>query len=233
MTIAGDLFALQELDNAIDERQRERTALTDQLAAGDETAEVRARVAERQGWLDAARVRAADIETAITDLNAKIAPVEKRLYDGSVRIARDLEDLQKDVEMLQRQRRVLEDQQLAVMEDIEQTSSALAAEQQALAELESVRSDERRDIENRLRLGAEDLERLQAERGRRVERIDHDRLRLYDHLRTIRRGRAVARMERGVCLGCRITLPTNIQQRARNPMQVVQCTSCERILFTG
>lgn len=233
MTIAGDLYALQEIDTALEGRQRELAAIAEQLGAGDPTVTVRARVAERQAWLDAARVRAADIDTAIVDLNAKIAPVETKLYDGSVRNSRDLEALQKDLEMLQRQRQVLEEQQLAVMEEIEASVNALTEERQALRELEGAQSDERRELESRQRLGAEDIERLQGERVRRAERIDPARLRLYEHLRTIRRGRAVARMERGVCLGCRITLPTNIQQRARNPMTLVQCTSCERILFTG
>jgi predicted nucleic acid-binding Zn-ribbon protein len=55
----------------------------------------------------------------------------------------------------------------------------------------------------------------------------------YDRLRRRRRGVAVVRVERGTCLGCRLTVPTVVLQRARsgtNP-NPVQCPSCERMLY--
>ena len=55
-------------------------------------------------------------------------------------------------------------------------------------------------------------------------------LNLYSILRERRDGSAVATVERSMCQGCRITLPRNIIQKARNPEELVQCVSCERIL---
>ena len=39
-----------------------------------------------------------------------------------------------------------------------------------------------------------------------------------------------ARVEQGICRGCRISLPTTDLQQARSG-KLVQCSSCGRILF--
>jgi len=44
------------------------------------------------------------------------------------------------------------------------------------------------------------------------------------------KGKAVAKIEQGICRGCRISLPTAELQQARSG-QLVQCSSCGRILF--
>ncbi|MER3420422.1 MAG: hypothetical protein C4290_07815, partial [Chloroflexota bacterium] len=76
-------------------------------------------------------------------------------------------------------------------------------------------------------------ERLHKQRLAHAGRVPPQFLALYERLRSIKRGQAVARIERGVCAGCRITLPTTVQQRARAGAQVLQCPSCERILYAG
>jgi predicted nucleic acid-binding Zn-ribbon protein len=48
-----------------------------------------------------------------------------------------------------------------------------------------------------------------------------------------RQGRAVAKVERGMCGGCRISLPMTVLQKARSGLDVVQCVSCERILYVS
>ncbi len=75
-----------------------------------------------------------------------------------------------------------------------------------------------------------EIERLRALREGQSAATDRVWLNLYDILRERRDGSAVATVERSMCQGCRITLPRNIIQRARNPEELVQCVSCERIL---
>ena len=58
-----------------------------------------------------------------------------------------------------------------------------------------------------------------------------DLLTLYDSLRKTTKGRPVARVERGMCQGCRITLSTMELQRARSAQSGVRCNSCRRIIY--
>jgi predicted nucleic acid-binding Zn-ribbon protein len=43
----------------------------------------------------------------------------------------------------------------------------------------------------------------------------------------------VAVVERGLCQGCRISLPMSVVQKARAGAGLVKCVSCERILLVS
>jgi uncharacterized protein len=233
MTLVSELYALQEIDTALDAHTRELEEITGHLEANDEHAELLAEITEQEARLATARTRSKDLETAIGDLREKIAPVEGKLYGGAVRIPKELQALQEDLDMLARQRRELEDQDLVVMEQIEAATAVITAARAQLDQFAGSRRDEVERLTQRRAELERDRDRLQADRARRVGRFDPATLTRYERLRTMKRGRAVARMERGTCTGCRITLPTTVQQRARSGMQLVNCTSCERILFAG
>ncbi|MFN8557703.1 MAG: C4-type zinc ribbon domain-containing protein [Dehalococcoidia bacterium] len=233
MTLTADLFALQEIDSAVDAAEREMEQI--RAAAAEDAAQLSARaaLAEAEVRHAAADGRARDLETEIGDRRLKIAPVERRLYDGSVRNPKELQDLQDDVNMLRRRQGVLEDQQLAAMEELEAAAAALAAARAAMSEAESVAGATRATQRTREQELVADVARLNAQREGRVARIPSDAIAQYERLRRVKRGLAVVRVQRGACQGCRITLPTTIQQRARSGVQIVHCTSCERILYAG
>ena len=56
-------------------------------------------------------------------------------------------------------------------------------------------------------------------------------LQRYETLRQAKGGRAVAKVERDLCQGCRMSLPTQLRQRVRSGRQAVNCSSCGRMLF--
>ena len=68
------------------------------------------------------------------DLDAKMQPLEKKLYDGSVRNPKELTDLQKEVDSSRPTRSDLDDQGLPLIEAIEAaTARPLAAPKRAAA----------------------------------------------------------------------------------------------------
>jgi predicted nucleic acid-binding Zn-ribbon protein len=56
-------------------------------------------------------------------------------------------------------------------------------------------------------------------------------LQRYEALRRTKGGLAVAKVVRGLCQACRMSLPTQLQQRVRNGRQTVLCSSCGRMLL--
>jgi predicted nucleic acid-binding Zn-ribbon protein len=75
--------------------------------------------------------------------------------------------------------------------------------------------------------------RLQEQRAKQSKGVDGAALNLYQLLRERRDGQAVVKVERGMCQGCRITLPMSVLQKARSGLGLVQCVSCERILLVS
>jgi predicted nucleic acid-binding Zn-ribbon protein len=231
MTRSIDLYELQETDTAIDAAERRLTEIVAQLEDEGDLSGVDERIAELAGELSEAESQQTEADDAVGDHREKLRLLEEKLYSGEVKIPRELKALQEDVQAHQRQLTALEDTALSRLGSVEGLRSALAERRQD----RTVRLEERELLVKSL--GAEQidinatLEQLRGRRQREEERVEHNDLVLYNRLRRARAGRAVAKVERGTCQGCRITLPTTVWQRARSGLKIVQCTSCERILY--
>jgi hypothetical protein len=126
-----------------------------------------------------------------------------------------------------------EDELLDLMVRAEESQTALREAEQSLAEAEGRWRREQEEL-------ATEKERLEGELAELGERrrqqsglIEARVLALYDNLWERRQGRAVVKVERGMCGGCRISLPMSVLQKARSGLDVVQCVSCERILYVS
>lgn len=230
MTVAADLFALQETDFALDSARARLEETESQLGETEELTSAR-------GWLEAAaehlrqlRSTQSDLEFEADEVRAKVAAVEAKLYSGDVTDSRELSDLDADLKSINHNLQTREDALLTSLEQTEEGEAAAAQAQAILSDIEArwkagqaQLQAEKADLEPQ-------IERLRAIREEQSAAADRASLSLYDILRERRDGSAVATVERGMCQGCRITLPRNIIQKARNPGALVQCVSCERIL---
>ena len=114
----------------------------------------------------------------------------------------------------------------------------VAAEQGGVEEIaESVRlaemvkqEEHRRLIEEKAILQAS-LAVLDKQRDELASKIKLEYLDVYDRLRTKGQSQSVVKIERGLCQGCRIALPTQVIQTARKSESLIHCPSCSRILY--
>jgi predicted nucleic acid-binding Zn-ribbon protein len=231
MTRSIDLYDLQETDTAIDAAERRLTEIGQELESEGNLTQLDEEIEQAQAALEEAErdQRANDAEVA--DARSKIADLEAKLYSGAVKLPRELKALQDDVQAHQRQLATLEERALAGLDRVQAAREALhnARKERELRVAERARLTESLGAE-RLEIQAT-LEQLRARRERQKERVDQPDMLLYERLRRARAGRAVAKVERGTCQGCRISLPTTVFQRARSGLKIVQCTSCDRILY--
>lgn len=233
VTHVADLYALQELDSLLDMDRAQLEEVTRRLGDEESLVPLRAAVAEWEERRRPVAARQRELEWQVEDERSRFESEERRLYGGSIRNPRELADLQKEVEALKQRLRQYEDKLLTVLTELEEIDISLAAARQALAEAEAAWREEQAELhQQKDRLGAE-LAQLEERRSQQARRIASEVLRLYEQLRQSRGGRAVARVERGSCQGCRITLPVTLLQRARSGLTIVQCSSCGRILYAG
>jgi predicted nucleic acid-binding Zn-ribbon protein len=233
MAIAAELYALQEIDSAIDLARATLATVEEQLGETEELITARAAVEEHREAVRALHESQRGVEWQVDDARSHVVAVEKKLYGGTVRNPKELEGLNEDANMLKSQLRAREDELLSHMMKVEEEEGNLRQAEAAL-----------KDVEGRWRSEQEDLmgqkERLEAEvaelektRQAQAGGIDGHVLGLYDLLRDRRQGKAVVKVERGMCQGCRISLPMSVLQKARSGFDVVQCVSCERILYVS
>ncbi len=230
MTVAADLFALQETDFALDSALARLEETESQLGETEELTSAR-------GWLEAAaehlrqlRSTQSDLEFEADEVRAKVAAVEAKLYSGDVTDSRELSDLDADLKSINHNLQTREDALLTSLEQTEEGEAAAAQAQAILSDVEARWKAAQAQLQAEKADLEPQIERLGAIREEQSAAADRASLSLYDILRERRDGSAVATVERGMCQGCRITLPRNIIQKARNPGAIVQCVSCERIL---
>ena len=170
-------------------------------------------------------------ERGISELQDKLSRVEGRLYGGAIRNPREMSAAEEERGFIQAQQREEEDALLELMVEMEDVESGLGTAQEVLAKLEAERPVEIAELTEREAQLTGELAGLAKTRGMITPHIMADLLSLYESLRESKGGQALARIERGTCRGCRLALSTAQLQRARSAQEIVQCGSCQRILY--
>ena len=96
--------------------------------------------------------------------------------------------------------------------------------------LREVRDPEIAHHEARLGFALGDVSGLEKDRNRLARRIDERLLQTYERM-SRRFSRVVVPVERSVCQGCRISLPTSTASRNIDGTTLENCENCGRILY--
>ena len=231
MNTARQLYELQEVDLDIEAKGETLASVEGRLGESEAIVEGRAALAKEQERLAELGKDQRLGEGEVDDLRSRVALLEQKLYGGSVKNPKELIDLQEQVEHLKKASRDGEDRVLDIMAEMEATQTRMGARTKELTRMEenwlqkqSQLSQERMDLSTYLSC-------LEQKREELTSKIDSASLELYQNLRGKGQGRAVAKVEQGMCQGCRIVLPMSKLQQVRIAQELVQCSSCERILY--
>jgi uncharacterized protein len=233
MDPARPLLDLQELDTAIDRLVARKEA----LETGDDAAAALAEANEAERMMGELRLRLDELsrdqmrfEHEIDSMSQKAAAEERRLYDGSVANARELDSITHEVDNLKKRRTDREDELLALMEireELETQERAAGERSEALrarvAEVGSVAADELEKVT------AEIEERSEA-RAALAGTVDAEYLELYEDLRPQKKGVAAVALIDGVCQGCHEQLSSVYVDRLKRVEGPKRCEHCRRIL---
>ena len=233
MTVVQQLYELLGVDQEIDKHSQSIASVEAALADTQALVDTRHAVEESRETLRKQQTEHRDIELIVEASQTKAGEVEGKLYGGTVRNPRELEDLQAELNMLREQQQRHEETLLQSLEEVDEAESSLKGLETTLAEMEDTwRREEGRLLEERSAL-QDGLAQLRKRRESMSALVSPVHLSLYDGLRSSRQGLAVSKVERGTCQGCRIALPTRVVQQARTSAEPVKCPSCSRILFAS
>jgi uncharacterized protein len=233
MVTAPDLYALQETDQALDKAKGRLAEIEAQLGESEEMILAREVAEEKRAGVDQLRSHLSEAEDSVEDIRTKAASVEGKLYGGTVTSPKELSDLSDDLKSLRHLVATREDILLGLLVEIEDADAQLAGAQAEYGNIESTWKQQQEGLLKEKAQLEPQIASLQAQRDAQSSSVDPGSLRLYELLRERHGGYAVARVERGMCQGCRITLPMSLLQKVRSGVGLVQCVSCERILLVG
>jgi predicted nucleic acid-binding Zn-ribbon protein len=229
MSLAGQLYKLQQLDLELQKKQQELSEVENQLSDNKALVAAEARLASQKEQLEDARKKQKSSEWELEDLQEKIRQIDSKLYGGKTKDPKELVNLEKEVKGLKSQTTTKEDTLLGLMSLVEEVEARVET---TAGELERLKKEwEQRQETLRPRVGEIGiaLADLKGERNRLAEQIDSEAFNIYERIR-LTRGQAVVKVERGRCLGCHITVPTSQWQKAKAG-DLIQCNNCSRILY--
>jgi predicted nucleic acid-binding Zn-ribbon protein len=227
------LDALQKLDTQIEQLRRERARLDDASALRREMDARRARHTGLEERLHQLRVQLQDAELELKSVEAKKKEFERRLYEGKVTNPKELTAIEKEIEMLGRQRGRLDETILTLMDSIDTATGELAAAAQARDTAEAAwrAADEKYRTEAaRLETALRELVPLRQQAAAAIEPAT---LRRYDDLRARASNLAVVHVVEKACAGCHTTLTAGVLRRLQEGTAYVYCENCSRFLIPG
>ena len=233
MTTIRQLYDIQEVDLEIAQCHSLILSIDGQL--GDRVAlDATHRELETQrAWGHELRLQRRTRELDAESIREKVRDVEGKLYGGSITNLRELEGYEREAFFLRGQLQERDDALLEMMMALEEAQEKLQSLEDDCRQAEegwhisqAALTQERKRLE-------EMLTTLEARRQGLVSYVSQQELKLYEDLRLSKGGQAIAKVERGLCRGCRMALPTHQLQRARQGRETVLCNSCGRILYVS
>jgi predicted nucleic acid-binding Zn-ribbon protein len=229
MSLAGQLYKLQQVDLELQKKQQELNEVENQLSDNKALVAAESEVASQKEQLEDAKRKQKNSEWELEDLQEKVRQIESKLYGGTTKDPKELVNLEKEVKGLKSQIRTKEDTLLGLMSQVEEIEARVKTTYEELERLK--REWEQRQETFRPRKSEIEtvLAKLRGDRNGLAQQIDSEAFNIYERIR-LTRGQAVVKVERGRCLGCHITVPTSQWQKAKAG-DLIQCNNCGRILY--
>lgn len=228
--IRGDLRQLcdlQVVDQELTDKSSELQQVETKIGQADELDASKAALAEEQQKLEAVRKAHKEMEAETRDLDEKLAKLDSQLYAGG-KGSKELTAIQQEIELQKARRKTFDEKSLELMVQVEATQVEVEARSKSLDIQKKEWNAQQRELKKRQAELEASIFKLQEKRAQMATPIGEATLRLYETVRATR-SPAVARVERGMCKGCRLILPVSEWSRVRSGA-LVQCSSCRRIL---
>jgi uncharacterized protein len=225
------LIKLQQLDSTIEEARRKIAAHPGRLADAD------ARLSEAKQRVDAAKERLKDNQDSRRALEKDVALYQGRIskfkdQQAAVKTNKEYQALGHEMETAAQDLAAVEEKVLenmmdadAITADIKQAEAALATQQKEVAAEKTALGKELTSFESALAEATKAREKLLADTEPRL-------IALFAQVAQKRKGVAICSATRdGLCSVCHVRLRPQVFQQVRANDSIIQCDSCQRILY--
>lgn len=231
VTVVKDLFSLQQLDLAIDRRMKRLAQIKAALKEDAVLAGARKDQAASQAASKDLQSKQKTLELDLATAKSRYATVEMRMMSNEGVTARELPAMERELAHVKQQQKSLEEQGVVLLETLQKTHAQAQAHAAKVQELEQAWRESQRDLLAEQAALQAELTPSRAEREGQAAGVQAVTMQAYERLRIKKAGVAVARVEKGICTGCRISLPTMLIQQARAGKVLATCPTCGRIMF--
>ena len=225
------LIDLQRLETTIADARARIAAHPQRLADAD------ARLAAATQALDAVRQRLKDNQAARSEAEKHVALYQGRLakfkdQQGAVKTNREYQALGHEIETAMQELGAVEEKVLERMMEADAIAAEVKAAEASFAAQKKDIDAERKALGDELATVEQALDQATAARAALVGSLEPRLVQTFEQVAKVRKGVAVTTATRdGLCSVCHVRLRPQVFQRIRQNDEIVQCDSCQRILY--
>ncbi|MBI5546966.1 MAG: hypothetical protein HY901_24040 [Deltaproteobacteria bacterium] len=226
-----ELEALQSVDLQILELQKAGEAYPKRLA------ELDAELGAARAAAEAERARLADNEKARRDKDAEITSEKDKTKKWEARLAemrttREYAALAREIDISKKAILNLEEENKALLETAIAIKTALADKEAELRRREDGSAAERAELSEKVGTLSGQVRELNEKRAEVAKAADPELVSRYDVVRK-KRGSGVVAVVNGICKGCNMRLPPQLQNILRSGATIEYCPSCLRLIYAA
>ena len=224
------LIELQQFESTIADAKQKTAAHPERLQAAD------SRLNDARQVVDAAKQKLKDSQDARRALEKEAAVFQGRLskfrdQQGAVKTNKEYQALGHEIETAQKDLGAVEEKEIELMvaadtiaAEVKQAEAALAVRQKEIDAEKKALAEELAGLEAALK------QALDA-RAALVGKLPANVLRLFEQVAKGRKGVAVSLAVNGLCSACHVRLRPHVYQQIRANDSIIQCDSCQRIMY--
>lgn len=230
MPQAEALYDLQQIDLQTLRSHKRIDEINTALADNDAVIAAQTAVDTAQKTLAPLKTRMRDLELEIQTTQGKAQTTEDRLYSGTVKNPKELQEMQDEIASLKKRAGDLEEALLEQMMAVEAAEEDLKERESVLAGALAQAEEQHRDlVEEKGQLEAK-LAQLTQQRENALKQVTAESLKTYDNLRPKKANQPIAALKDRSCGVCGIEQTMAIAQEVRRGRELVPCLNCGRLL---
>ena len=225
------LVQLQQLESAMAEARAHIAAHPQRLAEAD------AKLAEAERVVQEAAQRLKDAQKTRGDSEKDAAVYQGRLTKfkdqlSAVKTNREYQAMQHEIETAQKDLGAAEEKVLERMMEIDELTAEVKRAETALAAVKKTVDADKAALASELAADEKRLAEKTAERSALVAALEPRLMSLFEQVARVRKGVALSMATRdGLCSICHVRMRPQVFQQVRQNDAVIQCDSCQRILY--
>lgn len=224
------LIELQKLDSQIIAYSKTIKAIPQKISAMD------APIEEAQANLEKANAKLQDMEKNKRERELAVEEVKDKIEKAKERTAAIKDNKAyhahlKEIENLEKSTISIDDEVLAIMEEMDSFGTETKAATEALETEKARAAAMKKTLDEEEQQAKKELERMMSERGQFVDPIEEKNFALYKKIITEEGGLAVAPVDNEICGGCYMNVMPQLIQTIKKGDTISQCPQCKRILY--
>ena len=225
------LIELQNLETAIEESRRRIAAHPQRVADAD------ARLAHAKEAVETAKQRLKASQEARREAEKEAAVYQSRLTKfkdqlSAVKTNKEYQAMQHEIETATQELGSVEEKVIERMVEADSLSADVKKTEQALAAEQKNVDAEKKTLTEELTTVEAALKEATAKKDALIASLAPPLVALFEQVARARKGVAIALATRdGLCSACHVRLRPQVFQEVRRNDQIIQCASCNRILY--